>query len=157
MRDDTKKRLAGILLSVLGISIVVLLLTGHLGLSNEADRLWVAGAAALGLITGFTTGISEQAGSGEEFVKFIGAGILVPLLGGVASLLVHKQVVTEKSEYTGTQLTLKTTTTETPTPDDMLHPIAVLGSFFAAFGVLAVIGLIAGMLLRLGGWVVKFR
>ena len=155
MEANIVQRIAGIVLASLGIIVVVLLVNGVIGLTTEAARLWVAGAAALGLVTGFTTGISEQAGSGQEFVKFIGAGILVLLLGGVATLLVNKEVVTEKFDYSGTQLMLKTTTTETPISDGFLHPIAVLGSFFTVFAVLAVVGIFAGMLLRKSGWEVK--
>ena len=157
MPANIRLRVAGIVLAILGIIIVVLLVKGVIGLPTEAARLWAAGAAALGLTTGFTTGISDQEGSGQNFTTFIGAGIVVPLLGGVATLLVNKQVVTEKSVYTGTQLTLKTTTTETPVSDGFLHPIAVLGSFFVVFALLAVVGIFAGMLLRQSGWVVKFR
>ena len=149
------QRDTGIVLTLIGILTVFALADGWVTLPNEPSRLWVAGAAALGLVTGFTTGNSQKEGSGQEFVKFVGTGILVPLVGGVATLLVNKQVVTEKSDYSGTLLTLKTTTTETPTSDGFLHPIAVLGSFFAVFAVTAVVGLFAGMVLRLGGVSVK--
>jgi hypothetical protein len=155
MSANTGQRAAGIVLTVIGIIAVFLLAKGGIMLPTDPAHLWAAGAAALGLVTGFTTGNSEKEGSGQEFVKFIGTGILVPLVGGVATLLVNKQVVTEKSDYSGTLLTLKTTTTETPASDGFLHPIAVLGSFFAVFAVTAVVGLFAGMLLRLGGVSVK--
>lgn len=43
---------------------------------------WLAGAASLGLISGFTTGASAQTGAAAELLKFISGGILVPLVGG---------------------------------------------------------------------------
>ena len=112
-------------------------------------RLWLAGAAALGLLTGFTTGLSSHAGSGVEFVKFLGAGVLVPLVGGVSALIARPQQVTEKSVYTGTQLSEKITTTVTLS-DAAIHPLAVLGSFFLAFALVAIVGIIGGVLAREG-------
>jgi len=73
----------------LGVAIVVSLAgwAGPFSADQTPERLWMAGAVALGLVSGFTTGLSKQPGSGTEFVKFLGAGILVPILGGLAALL----------------------------------------------------------------------
>ena len=113
-------------------------------------RVWLAGAGALGLVTGFTTGLSENPGSGMEFVKFLGAGILVPLVGGVSALLARSQRVTENSTYADAQVVEKVTETVTSS-DAMLHPLTVLGSFFVMFALVAILAIIGGLLLRKAG------
>ena len=113
-------------------------------------RAWLAGAAALGLLTGFTTGLSSHAGSGIEFVKFLGAGILVPLVGGASALIARPQQVTEKSTYSGTQLVEKVTTTVTSS-DAAIHPLTILGSFFLVFAAIAILGILGGVLARSAG------
>ena len=121
--------------------------------------LWAAGAAALGFLSGFTTGLSKAEGISTEFVKFIGAGILVPLVGGVAALLNKSETVIESSTYSGTLISTKHTTTVAWFPEPLLHPMAVLGSFFVAFGIFACLGVVSGTLIRLAkpGMAIPFR
>lgn len=145
----------GVVILILAVATVVIL-TGWVmpvGGAGVPMRLWIAGAGALGLVSGLTSGLSKQPGSGTEFVKFIGAGILVPILGGVAALLAKTQEVAEKSTYSGTQLVEKTTRTVTFLSDGSMHPLAVPGAFFVAFALLAVLGIIAGALLRKSGFI----
>jgi hypothetical protein len=135
-----------------GAVIVVSLAAGILSVfPDQPGRLWMAGAAALGLLSGFSTGVSTEAGSGKEFVKFLGTGILVPILGGVGILLERTQEVTENSTYSGTQLVERTTTTVTSATEGSLPALAVLGSFFVAFALLALLGIVGGVLLRKSG------
>ena len=143
----------GIGLLVVGAAIVFYLAgwTVRVAVDEPPGPLWIAGAAALGLLSGFATGLSKDPGSGKGFVTFVGTGILVPILGGVGALLERTQQMTERSAYSGTQLVVKTTKTVTLPSDGLPHPLAVLGSFFVAFALLAVLGLIAGVLLRKGG------
>jgi hypothetical protein len=120
-------------------------------LGHFTVRLWMAGAGSLGLVSGLITGLSDEDGSGKAFMTFIGTGLLVPILGGVAALLGHTETVTEKSAFLNNQLVKKTTETASSLSDSILHPLAVLGSFFLAFGILAILGIVGGMLLRTGG------
>jgi vacuolar-type H+-ATPase subunit I/STV1 len=110
-------------------------------------RLWMAGAGALGLVSGFITGFSSSSDSGKAFTTFISTGLLVPILGGVAALLGDTEKVTEKTTYLNSNIVEKTTETVSSISDNLLHPLAVLGSFFLAFGVLAILGIIAAKLL----------
>ena len=140
----------GAIVTLAGILAVVLLATGTIAVFPDSfpGRLWVAGAAALGLLSGFSTGISQEGGAAKELAKFVGAGLLVPLLGGVGALLGSTEEVTEQSTYSGTQLVQKTTRTVKAFPDGSLQPIAVSGSFFLTFGLLAPVGVVGGALLK---------
>ena len=120
-----------------------------LGESELPARLWVVGAAALGLLTGLVTGLTKEAGSGKQFVAFIGTGLVVPLLGGVGALLARSQEVVERTRYAGTQIVQRSTLTSTIVSENSIHPLAVLGSFFVAFSFAAIIGVVAGALLRM--------
>jgi hypothetical protein len=152
MAAKRRKLIGGIIVIVVGAASVVLLAAGTLlSVGHAPWELWTAGAAALGLLTGFATGLSQDAGSGKSFVTFVGAGILVPLLGGVGALFERTQAVTEKSTYAGTQIVEKTTTTMTSLSEGSYHPLAVMGSFFTVFAILAIVGIIGGILLRDGG------
>jgi hypothetical protein len=106
--------------------------------------MWFAGAAALGLLTGYTTGASEQPGTAGEFLKFLGAGILVPFIGGVASLLQRPQVTTESYTYVGTQVAQKLTEVKNLSGVGVFHPLSVLGGFFALYGLSAILGIVIG-------------
>jgi hypothetical protein len=145
------KGVVGALFTLAGVILILCLPGGTVSVSGAPGPMWIAGAAALGLVSGLITGLSKQPGSGQAFVTFVGAGILVPILGGVATLLVNTQVVTEKSKYSDTLLIEKSTETVTPHSDGFLHPLAVLGSFFIAFALLAVLGVVGGVLLRDSG------
>jgi len=152
--SKTTKGLIGTLVMVAGVVIILCLAGGKVSVAGDRGPMWIAGAAALGLVSGLTTGLSTHAGSGQAFVTFVGAGILVPILGGVAALLSNTQVVTEKSTSSG-PLTEKTTETSTLRSDGFLDPLAVVGSFFVVFALLAILGLFGGVLLREAGFEVK--
>jgi hypothetical protein len=139
----------------IGLLAITVILIGLIGIgafrSAEAlqpGRFWIAGAAAIGLLAGLTTGLSKQTGSGVELLKFLGAGLLVPLLGGVVALLEKSETVTEKTTYTGTLVSEKSTSTVTAFPEGIEHPLGTVGSFFAAFAIAACLGLVAGACLR---------
>ena len=145
----TRKRF-GIAITVAGVVVVLALVFWAIwGTQGQAiGRLWIAGAAGIGFLSGFTTGVSNDTGSGKEFVKFIGTGVLIPILGSGGTLLIGIKEYTEKNVYLQDKLTEQTTRTVTTFSDGLLHPIAVLGSFFVGFALLAVVGIIAGALLR---------
>ena len=110
----------------------------------------MGGAAAIGLLTGFATGASKKAGSTGEFVTMVGTGILVPILAGLSEFLGKTQKTTEYSTYLESHLVEKTTTIVNQPSSGSISTMAALGSFFLAFSLLAVIGLIGGSLLRKG-------
>jgi hypothetical protein len=148
--------LFGTIIILAGAVIVVCLACGIIPVpSDHPIQLWMAGAAALGLLTGFTTGASADLGSGKEYVKFVGTGILVPIFGAVGTLLERTQKVTENSTYSGAQLVEKITTTLTPLAEGSLTPLTALGSFFVAFALFALLGIVGGVLLRIGGFEVR--
>jgi hypothetical protein len=125
-------RVGGIVLLLLGVAVIVSV--PWWGPDDISLRVWMSGAGALGLLSGFTTGFSSRAGSGSEFLKFLGAGILVPLIGGSAALIARAQDVDAQLE-------------SAPSAD----PLIVLGSFFLVFGLVAILGILSGVLLRRGG------
>jgi hypothetical protein len=149
--EDSVKARSGILLLSVGVSAIIWL-AWPLSLSgSDLLRFWLAGGGALGLLTGYTTGLSKETGSGIEFVKFLSAGLVVPIIGALAALLSTTETVTI-SEYSGSgaQPLKKITETVASLSDASLHPAAALGSFFAVFGLFAVLGLTAGALFREG-------
>ncbi len=153
MATGAGKLLGGIAIMVIGVLVVFF---GHNLIQGLLDhppvRLWMAGAGALGLVGGLITGLSDKEGSGTAFMTFIGTGLLVPILGGVAALLGNTETVTEKSTYdNNSHVVERTTETISSLSDNLMHPLAVLGSFFLAFGVLAILGIIGGALLKKGG------
>ena len=125
-------RIGGIVFLLLGV--VVIISVPWWGPDDISLRVWMSGAGALGLLSGFTTGFSSRAGTGGEFLKFLGAGILVPLIGGAASLIARAQDVDAQLE-------------SAPSAD----PLIVLGSFFLVFGLVAIAGILSGVLFRRGG------
>jgi len=94
-------------------------------------RPWLAGAGSLGLVSGLITGLSDTKGSGKAFMTFVGTGLLVPLLGGVATLPEDTNRVAEKSTYDNTYLVEKTTETISSLSDNFLDPVGVLGSLLS--------------------------
>lgn len=156
MLAKTCKLVGGIVITLLGLLVVFLAYKLLPGFPDRPSAwFWITGAAALGLVSGLTTGLSENPGSGTSFMTFLGAGLLVPIIGGVAALLEQTVEVTEKSTYLSDQLVEKTTMTVTSFSDGSVHPLAVLGSFFLVFGVVAVLGIVGGALLRESGLTVK--
>ena len=143
----------GTILMGIGLAVIAVLASGWISVFPDSPpvRLWLAGAGALGLVSGFITGLSKADGSGPAFMTFLGTGLVVPLLGGVAALLGQTEEVTETSTYLNSQLAEKTTKTVTSVSDGSLHPISVLGSFFLVFSVLAIVGVVGGALLKKGG------
>jgi len=88
--------------------------------------LWLSGAAALGLLSGYTTGASDQTGTASEFLKFVSGGVLVPLLGGAAGLVQGSEKASESYSYLDGQLVEKVTATSGPLHATVFHPLAVL-------------------------------
>jgi hypothetical protein len=117
--------------------------------------LWLAGAAALGLVSGFTTGASSQTGAGAELLKFISGGILVPLLSGVVAILQYRQGSKEHYQYMGDHLVEKTTEATVPTDFAYFHPLWVLALFFVGYCSFAVIGVMLGQALQAAGFSIK--
>ena len=147
-----KKALWGIGIVVVGVPVFFVVLNQILDdLVKSTVWFWAAGAGALGLVSGFITGLSTAEGSGKAFITFLGTGLLVPILGGVGAFLGQTESVTETSTYLNDHLIKKTTDTVTSFSDgDLLHPLAVLGLFFLAFTALAIVGIVGGVLLRKG-------
>lgn len=155
-REQRADRTKGAIIIGVGVSAGICALVWAYFFSNLEDpalftvRLWIGGAGALGLVSGFITGFSSSSDSGKAFTTFISTGLLVPILGGVAALLGDTEKVTEKTTYLNSNIVEKTTETVSSISDNLLHPLAVLGSFFLAFGVLAILGIIAAKLLKDG-------
>ena len=105
---------------------------------------WLAGARALGLLSGYTTGASRATGTAGEFLKFLSGGVLVPLVGGIAGLLQRPQKITERYTYAGDQLVEKITETALASPFPLFQPLVILGSFLLVYGLLAIAGIILG-------------
>jgi hypothetical protein len=89
-------------------------------------RTWFAGAVALGLLSGFTTGASHETGAGTELMKFLSGAIIAPLLGSVVSL----------------------TSSTSPAPTPTIHPMWAIGAFFMGFGSAAMLGIMIGISFR---------
>ena len=95
--------------------------------------LWLSGAASLGLLSGYTTGASKEAGAASEFLKYLSGGVLIPLLGGAAGLVQGSETIT-KSYLAG--------------PQAVFHPIAVVGGFLIFYGLFAAVGIVIGIYSR---------
>jgi hypothetical protein len=147
----------GLLLISLVLFVLVALGACHLaGPDSTAARYgWVVGAGALGLMTGLVTGASNQAGIGGQLLTFVSGGILVPLFGGVVALMQFRQGTREEYTYAGEHVATKTTSVFFPTGVEPLHPIWVLGAFFALYGSAAILGILLGVLLRESGFAIK--
>jgi hypothetical protein len=112
--------------------------------------MWLLGAAALGLVSGFSTGASLQAGAAAQLIAFISGGIIVPILGGVVSLLKQPETTTETNTYSGEQLVQKITAITMTNQPAELHPLWVAGSFFAVYSMFAIMGVALGVRRRNG-------
>ena len=106
--------------------------------------LWLAGAVGLGLISGYSTGASKKTGSTGEFLKFVSAGIVVPLLGAT-SIVQGSKVVSESITYVQDQVATKVTDTSGVSYEAGIHPLAVLGGFFLFYGAFAATGIVIGI------------
>lgn len=89
-------------------------------------RMWFAGAVVLGLLSGFTTGASQQNGAGLELMKFLAGAIVAPILASVVSL----------TSPTG------------PAPAPTIQPMWAVGAFFLGFGSGAMLGIMIGIYFR---------
>ena len=125
--------------------------------SNSSIALWIVGAAALGLLSGFVTGASEQQGAGAEFLRFLSGGILVPLLGAISSLIQLPQKTTEHFSYSADQITQKITETTIPLPGGYVQPLSIVGTFMLAYSLFAIVGIVVGIHRRKAGQEIKFR
>jgi hypothetical protein len=117
--------------------------------AGTVGQVWLAGAAALGLVSGFTTGAVGQTGIGTEFLKFLSAGIIAPLLGAVVTLLEFRKLTFEFNTYTASQqLESKVVGIQLPDAFPFMHPLWVLGAFFLTFSLGAVLGIVLGVAAR---------
>ncbi len=147
----TKTAVAGVVAIVLLWGVLLLACVFSERVTPNKDTtvaLWLAGGAALGLVSGFTTGASNQTGIGSEFLKFISAGIITPLLGGIVTLLQFRKEMVETSRYEGGQLVQRTTADVIPEGYVPIHPLWMLGGFFLMYGIFAVVGVVIGAVLR---------
>jgi hypothetical protein len=138
------------LVLILGGVVVILVLNSELlnPSGSSAATLWLAGAGGLGLVSGFTTGNSAQTGTASEFLKFLSAGIVVPMVAGAVTLLEFRTGTTETWTYAGEKTTSHTTSITLPEGYEHFHPLWVLGGFFLMYGIAAVIGAVLGAVLR---------
>lgn len=148
--------IAIVIVVLLPLVTLVMLLILPIQETAKITVLWLAGGAALGFLSGFTTGASEQTGTAAEFLKFLSAGVLVPLIGGVTALLRAPQITKETTTSTA-GVTEKVITTGPSTEGILLHPLSVLGSFFLVYSLFAVLGIGVGMFTREKGHVIKIR
>lgn len=123
----SEKRELGLLGAYAVIAVIALVIADRASDTDTAPILtmWLLGAAALGLVSGFTTGASKLAGAGAQLIGFISGGVIVPILGGVVALVQQPEA-----------------STATPAK---LHPLWVAGSFFAAYSIFAIIGIAVGI------------
>ena len=135
-----------------GVVVVVYCFADDAGLSTKL--LWLAGAAALGLISGFTTGASSETGAAAELLKFISGGILVPLLGGVVAILQYRQGSKEHYVYEAGQLAEKTIEATLPADFAFFHPLWVLALFFVGYCSFALLGVLLGKQLQKAGFAI---
>ena len=112
--------------------------------ARDGLLLWTAGGAAIGLLSGFVTGASEAQGSGAEFLRFLSGAIVLPLFGALPALLEGPERTTERSVYTGEQLTEKVVETGLIDPASYVAALHVIGAFLVAYSIMAIIGIVIG-------------
>jgi hypothetical protein len=105
---------------------------------------WTAGGAALGLLSGFVTGASEEQGSGAEFLRFLSGAIVLPLLGALPTLLEGPERVTERYVYAGDQVAEKVVETRLIEATGYVAPLHIIGTFLVAYSIMAIIGIVVG-------------
>lgn len=112
---------------------------------------WLGGAAALGVLSGFTTGVSDHTGTASEFLKFLSGGVVVPLLGGLGAMIGQAQRTTESYVYDGDNVLQHVTEAGLDSVTTSLYPLGVFGGFLLAYSLSAVLGIILGAKFRTGG------
>ncbi|HUF68933.1 MAG TPA: hypothetical protein VMM79_09860, partial [Longimicrobiales bacterium] len=105
---------------------------------------WTAGGAALGLLSGFVTGASEEQGSGAEFLRFLSGAIVLPLLGALPTLLEGPERMTERYVYAGDQLAEKVVETRLIEATGYVAPLHIIGAFLVAYAIMAISGIVIG-------------
>jgi len=127
------------------------------GGAGAAAAVWLAGAAGLGLVTGYTTGASNRDGTVADYLTFLSGGVLVPLLGAAAGLTQSTETMSETYTYYDDTMQVATKVTETvhQTAHGYLYPVVVIGGFLAAYSALAIGGLLIGAYHRGNGFVIK--
>lgn len=116
---------------------------------------WLGGAAALGVLSGFTTGASDHTGTASEFLKFLSGGVVVPLLGGLGAMIGQAQKTTESFVYDGENVLKHVTEAGLDSVTASLYPLGVFGGFLLAYSLSAVLGIILGAKFRAGGICIK--
>lgn len=137
-----------ILVAAFILAVVSAILTASIVASPDTRHLitlWLSAAGALGLLSGYTTGASDENGTASEFLKFLSGGLLVPLFGGVAGLVSGSEKVTESYRYVDGQLVEKVTDTQGALQTIASHPMAVLGGFIVFYSVFAAAGIVLGI------------
>jgi len=117
--------------------------------------VWLVGAGALGLLSGFTTGASEKAGAASEFLKFLSAGVVIPLLGGMGTMMGQHPTTTETFQYADGQVIQHVTQSALDSAEAVLYPVGVFAGFLLVFGLFATFGIILGAKFREGGIFIK--
>jgi len=149
---------------VLGIlGVLMLILSLPAACSYRASGLdgrtiayaWIGGAGALGLLSGYTTGNSNQPGTASEFLKFLSGGVLVPLVGGIVAVVQQPHKTTETTTYTGDHVTQQVTETTFSSPSAHLYPLGLLAGFFIAYSMFAIVGVLLGVENRARGSEIK--
>lgn len=150
MKDFEKREVwavVGVLVTVVIASLIAYTSTS---IAPPILTMWLAGAAALGLVIGFTTGASETAGAASSMIGFISGGVLVPVLGGIAALVKQPETTKETSTYLEDHVVTKVVEVTAQLPATELHPLWVAGSFFAVFSLAAILGIGLGVRRRVG-------
>jgi hypothetical protein len=144
--ENTEKREAATL-GIAALVILIVLVVTYLSASSVPPILgmWLLGAAALGLVSGFISGASEKEGTAEHALGFLSAGVVVPILVGIAALLRAPQTTTEQTTYDGEHITKKVVDIVNKTEVTELHPLWVVGSFFVVFGLSTIVGIALGV------------
>lgn len=146
----------------IAIALLMVAVPGILYLVRPASAafivaVWLSGAAGLGLLSGYTTGASTQTGIAGEFLKFVSGGVLMPLVGGIATILRQPQTTIERSTYVGERLTEKTTEIAFASQLAHLYPLGILGGFVLLYSVFAIVGIRLGVVHREAGTGIKLR
>ena len=152
---DKGKTTTGVFVLGLGFLVASLFLIGVIPASP--GKYWLAGAAGFGLLAGFVSGASEQAGTSLELTKLLGAGLIVPIIGGIGGLVDKTQTVIETMQYDGEQLIGKTTSTIITLEEGRMPPAEMMGGFLFVFCVGAMFGMFGGIKIRVGGTPLPFK
>jgi hypothetical protein len=154
MPTDGVKLIAFLVAATVGLIALVTVMNSSVVTPSASTVaiIWLLGAGAVGLISGFTTGTSKQTGMGTEFMKFLSVGIITPMIAGAVTLLEFRKGTIETWTFEGEKMTGHSTGVSIPAGYEHFHPIWVLGGFFLMYGFFAVVGAVLGIALRKAGF-----